>query len=51
MICGVLPVLNQITAYLWAYSWRVFFLFLPFAVGLWLVVLILYLIRRKNRKK
>lgn len=51
MLCGVLPVLNQITAYLWGYSWRVFFLFLPFAVGLWLVSLILYIIRRKNRKK
>lgn len=51
MICGVLPVLNQITAYLWAYSWRVFCVFLPLAVGLWLVVFILYIIRRKNRKK
>lgn len=51
MVCGVLPVLNQITAYLWAYSWRVFWVFLPFSVGIWLLALILYIIRRKNCKK
>lgn len=51
MICGVLPVLNQITAYLWAYSWRVFLVFLPFSVGIWLIVLTLYIIQRKNRRK
>lgn len=27
MVCGVLPVLNQITVYLWGYSWRVFICF------------------------
>lgn len=51
MVFGVLPVLNQITAYLWAYSWRVFWVFLPFSVGIWLIVLILYIIRCKNRRK
>lgn len=51
MICGVLPVLNEITAYLWGYSWRVVFFFLPFLLGIWLIVLILYIIRRNNRKK
>lgn len=51
MVFGVLPVLNQISAYLWAYSWRVFWVFLPFVVGIWLLVLILYIIRHKNCRK
>lgn len=50
MVFGVLPVLNQITMYLWCYSWRVFWVFLPFLVGIWLIVLILYIIRSKNRR-
>lgn len=51
MVCGVLPVLNQITVCLWAYSIKIVLFFLPFVVAFWVLVVILYIRRRKNRRK
>lgn len=53
MVGGASPVtavLNALTAYVWQYSIRFALFMLPIALGLWLLVLVLY-IKRKNNKK
>lgn len=49
-VSPVTAVLNAVTAYVWQYSIRFALLMLPILLGLWLLVLVLY-IKRKNNKK
>lgn len=53
MVGGASPVtavLNAVTAYVWQYSISFALFMLPIVLGLWLLVLVLY-IKRKNNKK
>lgn len=53
MVGGASPVtavLNAVTAYVWQYSIRFVLVMLPIVLGLWLLVLVLY-IKWKNNKK
>lgn len=53
MAGGVSPVtavLNAVTAYVWQYSIIFLLVMLPIALGLWLLVLVLYIKRKKNKK-
>lgn len=53
MAGGVSPVtavLNAVTAYVWQYSIKFLLVMLPIALGLWLLVLVLYIKRKKNKK-
>lgn len=49
-VSPVTAVLNAVTAYVWQYSIRFALVMLPIVFGLWLLVLVLY-IKRKNNKK
>lgn len=53
MVGGASPVtvvLDALTAYVWQYSIKFVLVMLPIVLGLWLMVLFLY-IKRKNNKK
>lgn len=49
-VSPVTAVLNAVTAYVWQYSIRFLLLMLPIVIGLWLLVLVLYIKRKKNKK-
>ena len=49
-VSPVTAVLNALTAYVWQYSIKFLLVMLPITLGLWLLVLVLY-IKRKNNKK
>lgn len=49
-VSPVTAVLNAVTAYVWQYSIRFALVMLPIALGLWLLVLVLYVKRKKDKK-
>lgn len=49
-VSPVMAVLNAVTAYVWQYSIRFLLFMLPIALGLWLLVLVLYIKRKKDKK-
>lgn len=49
-VSPVTAVLNAVTAYVWQYSIRFALFMLPIALGLWLLVLVLYVKRKKDKK-
>lgn len=49
-VSPVTSVLNAVTAYVWQYSIRFLLVMLPITLGLWLLVLLLYIKRKKNKK-
>lgn len=46
----VTAVLNAVTAYVWQYSIRFALVLLPIVLGLWLLVLFLWIRNKKNKK-
>lgn len=49
-VSPVTAVLNAVTAYVWQYSIRFALVMLPISLGLWLLVLVLYVKRKKDKK-
>lgn len=53
MVGGASPVtavLDAVTAYVWQYSIKFLLVMLPIALGFWLLVLVLYIKRKKDKK-
>lgn len=49
-VSPVTAVLNAVTSYVWQYSIIFAIVMLPITLGLWLLVLVLYIKRKKNKK-
>ena len=49
-VSSVTAVLNAVTAYVWQYSIRFALVTLPITLGLWLLVLVLYVKCKKDKK-
>lgn len=49
-VSPVTAVLNAVTSYVWQYSIRFALVMLPIVLGLWLLVLVLYINRKKDKK-
>lgn len=47
---SVTAVLDALTAYVWQYSIKFVLVMLPIALGLWLLVLVLYVKCKKDKK-
>lgn len=49
-VSPVTAVLNAVTAYVWQYSIKFVLVMLPILIGLWLLLLVLYIKRKSNKK-